>query len=59
MTALRVAARDAGLLFSPSNTTVIFTPPLVISSEECEQIVSLLAGCLGPIAAQERVLARR
>ena len=55
MTALRIAARDAGLLFSPSNTTVIFTPPLVISSEECEQIVSLLAGCLRPIADQGRV----
>lgn len=59
MTALRFAARDAGLLFSPSNTTVIFTPPLVISSEECEQIVSLLAECLRPIAAQERELAAR
>jgi adenosylmethionine-8-amino-7-oxononanoate aminotransferase len=46
MKELRVAARDAGLLFSPSNTTVIFTPPLVISSEECEEIVSLLAACL-------------
>ena len=59
MTALRVAARDAGLLFSPSNTTVIFTPPLVLSSEECEQIVSLLEGCLRPIADQARALATR
>src|SRR5205085_1131292 len=46
MKALRVVARDAGLLFSPSNTTVIFTPPLVISSEECEELVSLFAGSL-------------
>jgi hypothetical protein len=31
----------------------------VISSEECEQIVSLLAECLRPIAVQERELAAR
>ena len=52
MRALRLAARDAGLLLSTSNTTVILMPPLVVSSEECEQLVSVLAACLRPIAGQ-------
>ena len=59
MTALKLAARDAGVLLSISNTTVIFTPPLVISSEECEQLVSVLESCVRPIADQGRVLATR
>jgi len=59
MTALKLAARDAGVLLSISNTTVIFTPPLVISSEECEQLVSVLESCVRPIADQGRVLAAR
>ena len=36
MQELKLAARDAGVLLSISNTTVILTPPLVISSEESE-----------------------
>ena len=59
MTALKLAARDAGVLLSISNTTVIFTPPLVVSSEECEQLVSVLESCVRPIADQGRVLATR
>jgi adenosylmethionine-8-amino-7-oxononanoate aminotransferase len=56
---LKLAFRDAGLLLSISNTSVIFTPPLVISSEECEQLVSALETCVRPIADQARpVLAR-
>jgi adenosylmethionine-8-amino-7-oxononanoate aminotransferase len=60
MQELKLAARDAGVLLSISNTTVIFTPPLVISSEECDQLVSVLEACIRPIADHRPpVVARR
>ena len=57
---LKLAFRDAGVLLSISNTTLVLTPPLVVSSEECEQLVSVLETCVAAVADQERaVLTRR
>ena len=59
MQELKLAARDAGVLLSISNTTVILTPPLVISSEESEQLISVLEACIRPIAAHRRPFVTR
>jgi adenosylmethionine-8-amino-7-oxononanoate aminotransferase len=59
MQELKLAARDAGVLLSISNTTVILTPPLVISSEESEQLISVLEACIRPIPAHRRSFVTR
>jgi 4-aminobutyrate aminotransferase-like enzyme len=58
MQELKRACQDAGLLLSISNTTVVLTPPLIISSQECEHLVSVLAACIRSIRPSDRADAR-
>ncbi|WNV85137.1 aminotransferase class III-fold pyridoxal phosphate-dependent enzyme [Umezawaea sp. Da 62-37] len=48
---LRLRCREAGLLVSTAGSTVIVTPPLVITAADCDELVGLLAVCLAPVTA--------
>ncbi|MEU4746887.1 aminotransferase class III-fold pyridoxal phosphate-dependent enzyme, partial [Actinosynnema sp. NPDC023658] len=39
---LRLRCRDEGLLLSTAGSTVILTPPLVITAEDCAELVDKL-----------------
>jgi adenosylmethionine-8-amino-7-oxononanoate aminotransferase len=38
--------RDNGLVLSSSNSTLVLVPPLVITSDECDQLIDILSECL-------------
>jgi len=38
--------RDNGLILSSSNSTLVLVPPLVITSDECDQLIDILSECL-------------
>lgn len=46
VTALRLRCRDEGLLLSTADSTVILTPPLVITQDECRELVDRFARCV-------------
>jgi len=48
---LRLRCREAGLLVSTAGSTMILTPPLVITAEECDELVGIVSASLAPVPA--------
>jgi adenosylmethionine-8-amino-7-oxononanoate aminotransferase len=43
---LSQACREHGLIVAWANSTLVLTPPLIITAEECDEIIRILSACL-------------